>query len=61
MIISEEIKQIRNRLGVSQEAFAQMLGVSFGSVNRWERGACKPSPLALGRIEKIKNKLKEKI
>lgn len=28
---------------LSQEAFAQILGVSFTTVNRWETGKTKPS------------------
>lgn len=46
-----DIKDIRVKLGVSQEKFAQMLGVSFGTINRWERGSSKPSPLALDKIK----------
>lgn len=28
---------------LSQEAFAQAVGVSFTTVNRWETGKCKPT------------------
>ena len=28
---------------LSQEAFAQAVGVSFTTVNRWESGKCKPT------------------
>lgn len=28
---------------MSQEAFAQAIGISFTTVNRWETGKCKPS------------------
>lgn len=52
---AQEIKDIRIKLGVSQERFAHMIGVSFGTVSRWERGGAKPSHLAL---EKIKSLLK---
>lgn len=30
------MRQLRTRLGLSQEALAQLLGVSFTTVNRWE-------------------------
>ena len=43
MSFSEDIKNIRRRSLMSQEAFAQALGVSFTTVNRWETGKCKPS------------------
>ncbi|NJK39540.1 MAG: helix-turn-helix transcriptional regulator [Oscillatoriales cyanobacterium RM2_1_1] len=45
------IRALRQRLGVSQEKLAAMLGVSFQTVNRWERGHAKPSQLALNAIE----------
>lgn len=32
------IVSLRNKLILSQEDFAKLLGVSFASVNRWERG-----------------------
>ena len=43
MSFSEDIKNIRRRSLMSQEAFAQAIGVSFTTVNRWETGKCKPS------------------
>jgi putative transcriptional regulator len=50
MILS--IREIRDKLNLSQEQLANRLGVSYVTVNRWEKGKTKPSPLAL---EKIKN------
>lgn len=35
-------KHIRRALGLSQEALAQLCGVSFTTVNHWERGRYKP-------------------
>ncbi len=49
----EEIKQWRLKLKLSQEGLAQLIGVSFGSVNRWEKGTVKPSRLAIERIKKL--------
>ena len=43
MSFSEDVKNIRQRSLMSQEAFAQEIGVSFTTVNRWETGKCKPS------------------
>ncbi len=37
------LAEIRNALGLSQEKIAQLLGVSFASVNRWEGGASSPT------------------
>lgn len=43
MGFSEEIKKLRQRLFMSQTAFAQELGVSYTTVNRWEVGRTKPT------------------
>jgi transcriptional regulator with XRE-family HTH domain len=45
------VKETRKRLGLTQVQFAQELGVSFQSVNRWERGKTKPLPILLKQIE----------
>ncbi|HEY9833797.1 MAG TPA: helix-turn-helix transcriptional regulator [Stenomitos sp.] len=45
------VKEIRKRLGLTQVEFAQVLGVSFQSVNRWERGKTKPLPIILKQIK----------
>lgn len=34
---------LRNKLVMSQEEFAKLLGVSFASVNRWEKGHFEPT------------------
>lgn len=41
------VKETRKRLGLAQVQFAQELGVSFQSVNRWEHGKTKPLPIVL--------------
>jgi len=47
------ILQLRQTLGLTQEKLAQKLGVSFPTINRWENGRSKPSPLALKQIEDL--------
>ena len=47
------VREIRNRLELTQEKFAAKLGVSFPSISRWENGRTAPSPLALQRIEQM--------
>ena len=47
------VKALRQRLGLTQEQFAHHLGVTFASVNRWENGQVKPSPLARQRLETL--------
>ena len=43
MSFSSDIKKVRQKSLLSQEAFAQAVGVSFTTVNRWESGKCKPT------------------
>jgi transcriptional regulator with XRE-family HTH domain len=47
---SARIKALRARLGLTQVALADLLGVSFVSVNRWENGQTRPTGLARRRI-----------
>ena len=37
------IKKIRNELLITQTELAEMLGVAFATVNRWERGHHEPT------------------
>jgi DNA-binding transcriptional regulator YiaG len=51
------INHLRKRTGLSQEKFAAKVGVTYPTINRWERGHVKPSPLALRRIETLLKEL----
>lgn len=51
MSYSEEIKAIRTKCFLSQEAFGRELGVSFSSINRWEGGKSKPNMSAMKKIK----------
>lgn len=44
------IREIRHRAGLTQEKCAARLGVTFPTINRWENGHSRPSPLALRQI-----------
>src|SRR5579885_2262572 len=46
----QRIRRLRGKLGLTQVQFAELMGVSFASVNRWENGQSNPSPLAWQRI-----------
>lgn len=46
------IKELREKMLLTQEEFAKLIGVSFQSVNRWENGKFEPTM-------KVKRKLKE--
>lgn len=47
------ILKLRQTLGLTQEKLAQKLGVSFPTINRWENGRSKPSPLAMKQIKDL--------
>ena len=47
-----DIKELRTRLGLTQDAFARKLGVSVRCINRWEHGH-HPSKLAQKLIDKL--------
>jgi len=42
MKIGEQIKRLRKRKGISQEALAEILGVSFQAVSKWETTSTMP-------------------
>ena len=50
MILPEEIKRLR-RYFLTQEDFANKLGVAFSTVNRWEQGKSKPNLVAMKNIK----------
>ena len=43
----------RGRLGMTQEQLAHEMGVSFCTVNRWEKGKSKMSPLAIESLKRV--------
>lgn len=51
--ISRLVRELRERTGLTQEKFAAKLGVTFPTINRWENGRAKPSPLALKQVEDL--------
>ncbi len=54
------IKELRLRLNLTQEKLAAKLCVTFPTINRWENGRAKPSPLGLKQIEDLLIKLGDK-
>jgi len=53
------IRQLRQHLGQSQQAFAVTLGVSVDTVRKWEQGISKPSHMALEKIDRLVRQLKK--
>jgi len=48
---SESVKEVRKQLGLSQEALAHELGVSFATINRWENAKTVPFKLARAQFD----------
>jgi len=57
--ISDLVRELRQRLGLTQEQFASQLGVTFPTVNRWEKGRSKPSPMAQKLLIKVVEQMGE--
>ncbi len=51
--VARLVRELRARLGLTQEQMATRLGVTFPTINRWENGRAKPSPLARKQIEDL--------
>lgn len=48
--MSEFVRKLRRQLGMTQEEFAHALGITVGTVNRWENKRFRPSKLARSTI-----------
>jgi DNA-binding transcriptional regulator YiaG len=51
------VKELRRRLDLTQEQFAQKLGVTYSTVNHWENGKRAPQPFLLRRLMEMKEEL----
>lgn len=51
--VGQAIREFRQLTGLTQEQLASVLGVAYGTLNRWENGHIQPSPLALKQIKSV--------
>ncbi|MCR6496908.1 helix-turn-helix domain-containing protein [Thermomonas sp. S9] len=49
----EQIRHLRRTLDLTQQQFADLLGVSFVTLNRWENGQSKPSAMGLAKLREL--------
>lgn len=47
------IRELRQLAQLTQEQFADVLGVTYSTLNRWENGHMRPSPLALRQVRSV--------
>lgn len=50
------VRRLRKKLGLTQEAFAHRLGVTWVSVNRWENGHSVPRSLSAKALDALAKK-----
>lgn len=50
---SKAVLELRSKLNISQHELANLLGVSFQSVNRWENRHFEPTKIVNVRLEKM--------
>ena len=56
---AERIKRLRGEIGLTQQALADRLGVSFATVNRWENHQTKPSRLYWSQLRQLEMRVAE--
>jgi DNA-binding transcriptional regulator YiaG len=54
--MSELVRALRRELKMTQEEFAHELGITVGTVNRWENGRFQPSKLARATLVEFASK-----
>jgi len=52
-MLPETIKMIRQKVFLSQEAFASEIKVSVSTINRWETGKVRPNLTAMKNIKQF--------
>ena len=57
----DEIRHLRKGLDLTQQQFAERLGVSFVTLNRWENGQSKPSAMGLTKLKELRAEHERKV
>ena len=60
MIQKDDVVRLRSHLALSRKKFAQKLGVSESSVEKWERGSSKPRGLSIRALKRLAKQLRRK-
>jgi len=51
--VSKLIKELREKFDLTQEQFAQKVGVTFATINNWEKGSRTPHPFLFQKLLEI--------
>jgi len=51
-----EVKELRDKLMLNQQEFADVMAVDKGTVSRWERGKQRPKPVHMRRMARLSKK-----
>jgi putative transcriptional regulator len=57
----ERIRLLRQKLQLTQEDFAHLIGVTFSTVNRWENGKSAPNRIAYRLLAGLEKKAKVQV
>ena len=52
--VPQLVRRLRERMRLTQEQFAQEVGVTFSTVNQWENGHRRPQPYLMRRLLEMK-------
>lgn len=55
--IARLVKDLRERMKLTQEQFAQKVGVTYSTVNHWENGKRMPQPFLVKRVLELKQEI----
>jgi len=55
--IARLVKDLRERMKLTQEQFAQKVGTTYSTVNHWENGKRMPQPFFVRRLLELKDEL----
>ena len=55
--IARLVKNLRERMKLTQEQFAQKVGVTYSTVNHWENGKRMPQPFLVKRLLELKQEI----
>ena len=51
------VRNLRRRFKLTQEQFAQKVGVTYSTVNHWENGKRIPQPFLVRRLHELKEEM----